>query len=82
MKFIKIYTVILIVTAILRCELSKAQLFEDVTISAGIAMTHNANKMSTGIAVADFDNNGWPDLYYTGYFHNSKLYLIKAMVLL
>jgi len=51
-----------------------AQTFSDVTSAAGIAMAHSSNKMSMGIAVADFDNNGWPDIYYTGFFLNSKLY--------
>ena len=55
-------------------QYTEAQTFADVTDSAGLAMLHNANKMSTGIAVADFDNNGWPDLFYTGYFYDSKLY--------
>ena len=43
--------------------------FTDVTESAGIA-----NSMrGTGLAVGDFNNDGWPDMYITGY-GASKLY--------
>jgi hypothetical protein len=40
--------------------------FTDVTRSAGLATTGWA----MGIAVGDFDNDGLPDLYVTGYGHN------------
>lgn len=40
--------------------------FTDVTQSAGLLTKGYA----TGIAVADFDNDGLPDLYVTGYGHN------------
>jgi hypothetical protein len=43
--------------------------FTDVTESAGIA-----NSMrGMGMAVGDYDNDGWPDIYITGY-GESKLY--------
>jgi hypothetical protein len=43
--------------------------FTDVTDSAGIS-----NSMrGTGLAVGDFNNDGWPDMYVTGY-GASKLY--------
>jgi hypothetical protein len=43
--------------------------FTDVTDSAGIS-----NSMrGTGLAVGDFNNDGWPDMYVTGYGF-SKLY--------
>jgi hypothetical protein len=43
--------------------------FTDVTDSAGIS-----NSMrGTGLAVGDYDNDGWPDMYVTGY-GASKLY--------
>ena len=40
--------------------------FTDVTASAGML----TKGWATGIAVADFDNDGLPDLYVTGYGHN------------
>lgn len=49
--------------------------FEDVTTAAGISAPHLANKPATGIAVADFDRNGWPDLFMTGYQPENKLFL-------
>ncbi|GAB4184341.1 MAG: CRTAC1 family protein [Wenzhouxiangellaceae bacterium] len=49
--------------------------FMDATSSAGITATHNADIPATGTAVADFDRNGWPDIYVTGFFPDSHLYL-------
>jgi len=40
--------------------------FEDVTAKAGLAGTG----YSTGVAVADYDNDGDPDLFVTGVFRN------------
>jgi hypothetical protein len=40
--------------------------FTDVTAAAGLTTTGWA----TGIAVADYDNDGLPDIYVTGYGHN------------
>jgi len=54
---------------------SHAQLFADVTSKAGIDAPHLADKPSTGIAIADFDRNGWPDVFVTGYFRDSRLFL-------
>jgi len=43
--------------------------FTDVTESAGISNS----MLSMGLAVGDYNNDGWPDLYITGY-GASKLY--------
>src|SRR6185295_1565617 len=43
--------------------------FTDVTAAAGIANS----MLGMGLAVGDFNNDGWPDLYITGY-GSSKFY--------
>jgi hypothetical protein len=47
--------------------------FTDVTSQAGVA----GDGYSVGVAVGDFDNDGWPDLYVTGVnrnilYHNNR----------
>ncbi len=46
--------------------------FEDVTRAAGLSASHG---WGMGVTVADYDNDGWQDIYVTGYgrnflFHN------------
>ena len=47
--------------------------FTDVTESAGISNS----MVGMGLAVGDYNNDGWPDIYITGY-GASKLYLNTA----
>ena len=45
-----------------------AMTFEDVSVDAGFTPAHDTNYPSGGIAVADFDGNGWPDIFVTAHF--------------
>ncbi|WP_049726821.1 CRTAC1 family protein [Wenzhouxiangella marina] len=48
--------------------------FEDRSQSAGFEPGFLANVPAGGIAVADFDRNGYPDLFVTGYFQANRLF--------
>jgi hypothetical protein len=48
--------------------------FEDVSQSAGFEPEFLADIPSGGIAVADYDGNGYPDLFVTGYLADNRLY--------
>lgn len=50
-------------------------LFVDVTSEAGIQAPLSQDKPAGGIGVGDFNRDGWPDLFLTGYFEPNKLYL-------
>src|SRR5436305_7553553 len=48
-------------------------LFEDVTASSGIRFRHESSRtsqkylpesMGAGVAMLDYDNDGWPDLFF------------------
>lgn len=41
--------------------------FDDVTKAAGLTGSHG---WGMGVAIADYDNNGWQDIYVTGYGRN------------
>ena len=43
--------------------------FTDVTVQAGLANAGDGN-YGMGVAVGDYDNDGYPDLYVTSYGHN------------
>jgi hypothetical protein len=45
--------------------------FEDVTQKAGL---HNPTSKTLGIAVIDYDNDGWPDLFFANDTEPNKLY--------
>jgi hypothetical protein len=44
--------------------------FTDVTKEAGLANAGNGN-YGMGVAVGDYDNDGYPDIYVTNYGHNT-----------
>lgn len=48
--------------------------FEEVTAAAGIDAPRQGNERMTGQAWADYDGDGWPDLYLTDFGAPNKLY--------
>ncbi|HWT15476.1 MAG TPA: CRTAC1 family protein [Patescibacteria group bacterium] len=51
-----------------------AEVFEDVSAATGFTPEFLANIPAGGIAVADFDRNGWPDIFVSGFFEPNRLY--------
>lgn len=48
--------------------------FEDVSQGSGFSPAMSANIPAGGIAVADYDGNGWPDIFVSGYFQPNRLF--------
>ena len=50
--------------------------FEEITDASGVAMSHSgAGQFVTGQVIADFNNDGMPDLFLTTSFTGNRLYL-------
>ena len=53
---------------------ARAMTFVDVSAASGFTPGMDADIPAGGIAVADFDNNGWPDIFVTGYSLPNRLF--------
>lgn len=54
--------------------IAQAQMFTDMSTTAGFEPAMLANIPAGGIAVDDFDRNGWPDIFVTGYLQPNRLF--------
>lgn len=48
--------------------------FKDVSVAAGFTPDFNADIPAGGIAVADFNRDGWPDIFVTGYSRPNRVF--------
>jgi len=53
---------------------ARALTFDDVSAAAGFSPAMSANIPAGGIAVADYNRDGWPDIFVTGYALPNRLF--------
>ena len=70
-NFIKCFTTLLI-TTIVFCYDASAQLFTDVSLSSGIDCIDKGNL--NGLAILDFNDDGWEDIFFIGGVYDDFLY--------
>ncbi len=47
--------------------------YRDVSVDAGVSVEISQNAPGGGIGVGDFNRNGFPDLFFNGYFESNRL---------
>src|ERR1051325_10965264 len=70
-------TLLIIIGLFLIISSAHAQfLFQDVTDQAGIYMFGSgSNEAGSGVVVADFNNDGWDDVYMPGGLDSDKIFI-------
>lgn len=64
----------LLITALMAAAELHAVSFQAVAPEAGFVPPFSANIPAGGIAVADFNRDGWPDVFVTGYLQPNRLF--------